>query len=1128
MAGSLKSLIVRIGADSTEITAALAKVGADATNVKKTIEQFGNTNIGAGTLNQSLERVAANMTLLTQSQQKLATQAENVARGISTIGGPAKLTSDQLDQMARSIQKGLDAFRALGQEAPADLQKVSAAVKEQQQILKSLENGPAPTGFGSIGTLLSSFTGGAFVGGAAAVGLALGSMTRDALSLADSLVKLSDRTGISTTALQRLGAIATPSGNSLDEIAVAVNRFQKNLESGDQAASAAIARIGLSVSQLKALSPDEQFIAIAKGIQSIQDPAQQTLVAMELFGRGGAAILPTLKAKVDELANSTVIMSTEAVKALDDFGDGLGRLRTNAVSVAGEILAKFFQVTGAIHDAAKAVHDAAAQVGPGAGPNRINVAAGQFGLGAIQPPTPKPLSSFPTTSEFNQPVGPVGEIFNLQGFLPSDVFGGKNGLVPGQSAQSAAAIASVTAALNAQRAVAAALGLSLEDYQQKLAAVNEKIAEAERDTGHLTDTQQKAILSYQALGLSNEDISIKLGISQIAIKKFSDGLDATLDSIKSNQTQTGELQKSIGSLAFGYNAAGVVAQGFTGVIRAQIGQLAIFGGTIAQIETQLQRAGQFSAAALLKQPGGVFTQAGTNQLQATQLDGIGLLPDVKPLNTALIKSATSAAKTIDDVFGDSFKKLPNLLADAFTGGGGFSGALKALGTTITNDLFGDKGAFSNVTKKLGDSISGLFGGGGLGDILGKSLSSFLPAVGALIGPAIDGIKKLFGAPSQEELQGRAAVAQFEDQLHATATATQKLEAGNESWKETVIQVRDAYIATGHSEAEAEVAVKQLWDSSRQGAAATAAAIQNINNVLDEQKQDQADLQTAIEKYGFTIDELGPALQKQKLSEQAAGLENDFRLLVSAGIDMTTVLTRMGSGFNDFIATARRTGTEVPSEMQPILQKMIDLGLLTDDNGNKITDLKDVGVTFSQTMTQGFDRVVEKLNQLLEGLGLIPKALDAIPKNTDINITPHLRDDGSLDALNLNPQQPIRFNEALSTGGFVQSFARGGRVLPFAYGDVNYLSTGGAGRVLPFLPRGTDTVPAMLTPGELVLNAAQQRNVADAIHRGADPAVVRPLVVQVMLDRRELARAEVDNINGDVEGIRRAVKRAAAG
>jgi hypothetical protein len=39
-------------------------------------------------------------------------------------------------------------------------------------------------------------------------------------------------------------------------------------------------------------------------------------------------------------------------------------------------------------------------------------------------------------------------------------------------------------------------------------------------------------------------------------------------------------------------------------------------------------------------------------------------------------------------------------------------------------------------------------------------------------------------------------------------------------------------------------------------------------------------------------------------------------------------------------------------------------------------------------------------------------------------------------------------------------------------------------VLPFFRRGTDTVPTMLTPGEIVLNAAQQGNVAMTIAGGS--------------------------------------------
>ena len=42
----------------------------------------------------------------------------------------------------------------------------------------------------------------------------------------------------------------------------------------------------------------------------------------------------------------------------------------------------------------------------------------------------------------------------------------------------------------------------------------------------------------------------------------------------------------------------------------------------------------------------------------------------------------------------------------------------------------------------------------------------------------------------------------------------------------------------------------------------------------------------------------------------------------------------------------------------------------------------------------------------------------------------------------------------------------------------YHAQGGMVGTYPFIPKGTDTVPAMLTPGEIVLNAAQQRNMAN--------------------------------------------------
>jgi hypothetical protein len=94
---------------------------------------------------------------------------------------------------------------------------------------------------------------------------------------------------------------------------------------------------------------------------------------------------------------------------------------------------------------------------------------------------------------------------------------------------------------------------------------------------------------------------------------------------------------------------------------------------------------------------------------------------------------------------------------------------------------------------------------------------------------------------------------------------------------------------------------------------------------------------------------------------------------------------MSASVNAYIQDAIRTGTEIPPAMRPLLQKMIDLGTLTDENGNKITDLEGSGITFAQTMTEGFQSVVGAIKELTKALGGVPAALDKIPNSKTIDL-----------------------------------------------------------------------------------------------------------------------------------------------
>jgi hypothetical protein len=322
----------------------------------------------------------------------------------------------------------------------------------------------------------------------------------------------------------------------------------------------------------------------------------------------------------------------------------------------------------------------------------------------------------------------------------------------------------------------------------------------------------------------------------------------------------------------------------------------------------------------------------------------------------------------------------------------------------------------------------------------------IPVVGGVIsqfaGPIVAGISKLFGGVSAAEKQARAEVQAFEQQLASTLTVTQQLEAGGKQWAMTTIAIRDAFVATGRSAEEAEQVTLRLWDTKHPDA--YKGAIEEINAVLNEQAADQQRAKQLIDEYGISIEQLGPKFRAQQLGEQAKGLMTDFRLMVDVlGIEAPTAMTLMSEKMNAFVQEAIKGSVEIPANMEPMLQQMADMGLLTDESGTKITDLKSAGITFAETFSQGVDRIVAKFDELMTRLEMIPKTMAQIPTSRDVDI-------------NLNARWNI---PPMPSYG-----AQGGLVGPRG---IQYFPTGGT--VLPFAPRGSDTVPAMLTPGEGVLS-----------------------------------------------------------
>jgi hypothetical protein len=161
------------------------------------------------------------------------------------------------------------------------------------------------------------------------------------------MYRLTQKTGMSAEALSALSFAAEESGGSAENMTQAVRKMNMAIAEGERGSAEmvnAFAQLGLSVDQLKAMSPDQQFAAMADKVSRIKDPAQQAAFATKFFGREAMELMPLLKqgsaglakyrAEAEELGQ---IKSTEATKAAFDLDMAWKRLGGSLNIIKGAI-----------------------------------------------------------------------------------------------------------------------------------------------------------------------------------------------------------------------------------------------------------------------------------------------------------------------------------------------------------------------------------------------------------------------------------------------------------------------------------------------------------------------------------------------------------------------------------------------------------------------------------------------------------------------------------------------------------------------------------------------------------------------------------------------------------------------
>lgn len=231
------------------------------------------------------------------------------------------------------------------------------------------ELGKSKTALGKFGSAAASAAKSAatITGAVAAAGAAIFAFTKRQAEMLDELAKTSQKVGVSVESLSALKHAASLSGASFETLTNGLRFLNKNMadmQAGTGEARQAFQGMGVQVvdSNGKLKGTEEMLLELADRFAGMQDGAGKTALAMRIFGKSGAELIPFLnegRAGIEALRKEAerlgIVFSTQAAKDAELFNDNVKRLTRVvdglAVQLAGPLVEALGKAAGAMLEA---------------------------------------------------------------------------------------------------------------------------------------------------------------------------------------------------------------------------------------------------------------------------------------------------------------------------------------------------------------------------------------------------------------------------------------------------------------------------------------------------------------------------------------------------------------------------------------------------------------------------------------------------------------------------------------------------------------------------------------------------------------------------------------------------------
>ncbi|HSX49942.1 MAG TPA: hypothetical protein VLF09_03230 [Cellvibrio sp.] len=189
-------------------------------------------------------------------------------------------------------------------------------------------------------------------GVAAAITVGFAAMVKSSIDAADQLTDVSEASGIAVEQLSALKLATDIEEISIEQLSGSLNKFNKSVVSAAEGVGTgkdAFDALGISVANTDGTLKNNYDLIeeVAEALSQLQDGAEKTALAQDLFGKSGAKLLPILNGGRQGLQDFSkeaermgLIISSKTAEDAGRFNDNLTRLRLSLVGLSNVVAGK--------------------------------------------------------------------------------------------------------------------------------------------------------------------------------------------------------------------------------------------------------------------------------------------------------------------------------------------------------------------------------------------------------------------------------------------------------------------------------------------------------------------------------------------------------------------------------------------------------------------------------------------------------------------------------------------------------------------------------------------------------------------------------------------------------------------